>query len=135
VVNGTFNLIWNEYMGIPVVSYNILRGETPNSLRQIETLASSNTSFTDQAPVDSQPYYVIEYYLNAPGYYAPSAHRTEPLPSPFGRSNIVNRKDLDEGLEDVESSIHDGSRKLLRDGVLYILRGEKVYTITGIEIK
>ena len=136
VVNGTFNLIWNEYVGIPVVSYNILRGETPNSLRQIETLASSNTSFTDQAPVDSQPYYVIEYYLNAPGYYAPSAHHTEPLPSPFGRSNIVNRKeDLDEGLEDVESSIHDGSRKLLRDGMLYILRGEKVYTITGIEIK
>ena len=135
VVNGTFNLIWNEYVGIPVVSYNILRGESPNSLHQIETLASSNTSFTDQAPVDSQPYYVIEYYLNAPGYYAPSAHRTEPLPSPFGRSNIVNRKDLDEGIEDVESAIHDGSRKVLRDGILYIIRGNKTYTLQGQEVK
>lgn len=134
VVNGTFNLIWNEYVGTPVSSYHILRGESPNYLRLIETLASSNTSFTDQAPVDEQPYYAIEYYLDAPGYYAPSIHHTEPIPPVYGRSNVVNRKDLDEGIENV-SAINGGFRKFIRDGVLYIERGEKVYTLTGIEIK
>lgn len=134
VVSGTFNLIWNEYEGAPVVSYNILRGDAPNYLRPIETLAASNTSFTDQAPVDEQPYYVIEYYLSEPGYYAPAARRTEPLPSPYGRSNIVNRRELEDGIDDVQSDAVQCT-KVIRNGVLYIERGEKIYTVTGNELK
>lgn len=90
VLEGTYNLIWNSYMGADVVSYNILRGATPSSLTQIATVAASNTSYTDYAPVDSQPYYAIEYMLNQPAY-APSKAKRVQAAVLSGRSNVVDR--------------------------------------------
>ncbi len=41
-----------------------------------------------------------------------------------------------QGIDNVDSGkSKDESQKILRDGVLYILRGEKVYTVTGEEVK
>ena len=37
------------------------------------------------------------------------------------------------GVEEVESQIHRA--KILRDGQIFILRGDKTYTITGAEVK
>ena len=90
VLDGSYNLIWNSYMGADVVSYNILRGATPSSLTQIATVAASNTSYTDYAPVDSQPYYAIEYMLNQPAY-APGKARRVQAAVLSGRSNVVDR--------------------------------------------
>ncbi|MBQ6790845.1 MAG: VCBS repeat-containing protein [Paludibacteraceae bacterium] len=130
VMNGTFNLIWNEYAGASVSAYRILRGEAPANLAQIAVVAASNTSFTDQTPVDAQPYYAIEYVLSS-GAAAPAKDvNRAPQAELSGRSNVVNRKDLDEG---IESILHaEGSiQKILYDGQIYILVGDKIYDATG----
>ena len=130
VMDGTFNLIWNEYVGASVTSYNILCGATPTSLEQIATVASSNTSYTDQAPVDSQPYYAIEYVL-ASASSAPAANHA-PATNLSGHSNVVNRNML--AIEDIQA---DGTvpQKVMVDGTILILRGDRTYTLTGQEMK
>ena len=130
VMDGTFNLIWNEYSGASVSSYNILRGETPTSLSQLAVVAASNTSYTDQAPVDSQPYYAIEYILPAPAN-APSQTNRAPAGNLTGRSNVVNRNE--QGIDNPETGIEN--RKILLDGTIYILRGDKIYTLQGQEVR
>lgn len=133
IEEGTFNLIWNEYAGADVVSYNILRGATPTSLEKIATVASSNVSYTDRAPVDAQPYYAIDYVLPAAAS-APSANRA-PKANRAGRSNVVDRRNAEEGIEDIHIDTSDAPRKIMVDNVIYILRGDKIYTITGQEVK
>lgn len=94
VMDGTFNLIWNAYEGASIASYNILRGATPTSLAEIATVAASNTSYTDQAPVDAQPYYAVEYVLSAAAN-APAANANRaPAAALSGRSNVVDRNNL-----------------------------------------
>ena len=92
VQEGTYNLIWNAYEGADVVTYNILRGSSVSALAQIGSVAASATSYTDQAPLDAEPYYVVEYVLSgtsaaAPAHRAPAAVKTALI----GRSNIVDR--------------------------------------------
>lgn len=131
--NGTFNLIWNEYVGADITSYNILRGATPNSLTNIATVAASNTSYTDNAPADEQPYYAIEYVVNTAAS-APALNRA-PKTSVSGRSNVVDRRQAVEGLEDIILE-ENKALKVLHNGMLYILLPDgKIYTITGQEVK
>ncbi len=132
VVNGTFNLIWNEYVGAPATSYKILRGATPASLAQIAVVAVSNTSFTDHSPVDEQPYYAIEYILNTAAA-APSVKRA-PQATYSGRSNIVDRRNAEEGIEDLIVPA-DKAAKIFHDGTLYILMPDgKVYDAKGMRL-
>ena len=49
----TWNLIWNQYSGADVVSYNILRGSSESTLTQIASVSAVNTSYTDVA-LDAQ---------------------------------------------------------------------------------
>lgn len=95
VTDGTYNLIWNNYSGATVTGYNILRGATPTSLSQIATLASSNTSYTDQAPEDAQPYYAIEYVLSSASVAPAKVKANTKAASLSGRSNVVNRQEID----------------------------------------
>ena len=87
-----WNLIWNQYVGADVVTYNILRGSSETNLQQIASVSSYNTSYTDNVPDASKPFYAIEYVLSS-GSAAP--HRPgmqwETMTNPSGRSNIVNR--------------------------------------------
>ena len=130
VMNGTFNLIWNEYAGASVSAYRILRGEAPANLAQIAVVAASNTSFTDQTPVDAQPYYAIEYVLSSSAAAPTKDVNRAPQAELSGRSNVVNRKDLDEGIESIPHA--EGSiQKILYDGQIYILVGDKIYDATG----
>ena len=106
VQEGTYNLIWNQYEGADVVTYNILRGRRASAgensndgyiLTQIGSVAASATSYTDQAPLDTEPYYVVEYVLSgsssaAPAHRAPAAVKTNII----GRSNIVDRNNSTE---------------------------------------
>ena len=129
-MDGTYNLIWNAYEGADVVTYNIYRGSSKTSLSQIGSVAASATSYTDNAPLDAQPYYVVEYVLSsassAPARRVKAAALT-------GRSNIVKREIL-QGLEDIEAD-SNAPRKILMDNVIYILRGDKIFTTTGQEVK
>ena len=211
VREGTYNLIWNAYEGAEIVTYNILRGSSAATLTQIASVASSATSYTDQAPLDAEPYYVVEYVLvsspsASPARRAPAASQATLI----GRSNIVEREsgqtppepvyytirflnydssvlqstqvlegerpvytgatpakpeddnytyefsgwspailpafaDTDytaqftstrkgQGLEDVQSD-NVQCTKVLIDGTIYILRGEKVYNAQGALVK
>ena len=132
VMDGTYNLIWNEYAGANVASYNILRGASPASLTSIATVAASNTSYTDQAPDDNLPYYAIEYILPAAANVPAVNPNRAPAANLSGRSNVVDRRNAEQGLENVQSG-NVQYTKVLIDGMIYILRGEKVYTITGQE--
>jgi hypothetical protein len=134
VQSGTYNLIWNAYEGAAIGSYNILRGATPTSLTSIATVAASNTSYTDQAPDDNLPYYAIEYILPAAANVPAVNPNRAPAANLSGRSNVVDRRNAEQGLENVQSG-NVQYTKVLIDGMIYILRGEKVYTLTGQEAK
>jgi hypothetical protein len=41
---------------------------------------------------------------------------------------------MDQALEDIQAG-EEGVTKVLIDGQIFILRGEKVYTVTGQEVK
>ena len=89
VIEGTYNLIWNAYEGANIVTYNILRGSSKTSLSQIASVAASATSYTDNAPLDAQPFYAVEYVLSSAA--SAPAHRIQAATALSGRSNIVNR--------------------------------------------
>lgn len=91
VSDNQWNLIWNQYVGADVVTYNILRGSAEGTLTQIASVSSYNTSYTDYAPQDAQPYYAIEYVLAAQSSSAQAPSKTPQASSLQGRSNIVNR--------------------------------------------
>ena len=63
IQDNTYNLIWNAYKGVDVVSYNILRGQSESELTQIASVSASNLSYTDVSPDAAKPYYAIEYVL------------------------------------------------------------------------
>lgn len=65
IQDNTWNLLWNNYIGAEVVSYNILRGTAADELTLLTTISSSNTSYTDLTPDDSKPYYAIEYLVGS----------------------------------------------------------------------
>lgn len=87
---GTYNLIWNGYQGANIVTYNILRGTSDDALTQIASVAASVLSYTDDAPVDEQPIYAIEYVLGTQAAYAPRRVMTTATQL-SGRSNTANR--------------------------------------------
>lgn len=84
----TWNLIWNQYSGADVVSYNILRGSSESTLTQIASVSAVNTSYTDVA-LDAQPYYAIEFVLRSASTGASAPARIVAA-NTSGRSNIVN---------------------------------------------
>ena len=134
VQSGTYNLIWNEYAGANVASYNILRGASPTSLTSIATVAASNTSYTDQAPDDNLPYYAIEYILSTASNAPVTNINRAPAANLSGRSNVVDRRSAEQGLENVQRD-QVPCTKVLIDGTIFILREDKIYTLTGQEVK
>lgn len=133
VTNGTFNLMWNGYVGASVTGYNILRGQSPSTLTQIAALASSNTSYTDQTPANSEPYYAIEYVLtsSAAAHVMNRASQT----GLTGRSNVVDRRGSSVGVAHVMSDKTEKPHKVLIDGKIYIVRKGRVYTPQGQMVK
>lgn len=135
VANGTFNLIWNGYVGASVTGYNILRGQTPATLRQIASVASSNTSYTDQTAADSEPYYAIEYVLSSPANVRPVNRAQGSL---TGRSNVVDRRGTDDDIDAIELIVGDKTQKrhkVLINGKIYFIHRDKVYTPQGQAVK
>lgn len=132
--DATYNLIWNAYEGAEVVTYNILRGATPSTLQQVASLSAINTSYTDVTPDAALPYYAIEFVLNAPAS-APLHRAPQKMAATLvGRSNVVNSLETATGVENIQTGA-EGAAKLLIDGHILILRGERAYTVTGQEVR
>ena len=66
-----FNLIWDSYEGMPVQSYNIMRGSSADNLQQIDQVAGSINSYTDMSAPSGISYYAVTFntvlYQNARG--------------------------------------------------------------------
>ncbi|MDO9258092.1 MAG: T9SS type A sorting domain-containing protein [Bacteroidales bacterium] len=59
-VGNTWNLNWSPYLGFPVSSYNIYRGNNSRNMQLIGTVSGNFTSYTD---LNAQPgfvYYMVE---------------------------------------------------------------------------
>jgi len=59
-VGGAWNLIWSQYEGINYGSYNIYRGNSPNSMNLLTSIQSNLNSYTDLTPPIGNVYYQIE---------------------------------------------------------------------------
>lgn len=97
-VGNAWNLIWTDYLGFVVGSYNIYRGSSPADMTLIASISASFTSYTDlDAPVGNV-YYMVEV-IN-PGGCTPVL-KSETFSR--SRSNIATNKAL--GVNDQKHGI------------------------------
>jgi parallel beta-helix repeat protein/predicted outer membrane repeat protein len=87
-IGNNWNLIWEQYIGVPVSSYGIYRGTTKSNLAQIGSSSGSNTTYTDETAPAGDVYYQIEVVL-------PQAC-TNLKSTGYGssRSNIISNADV-----------------------------------------
>ena len=57
---GSWNLIWNDYIGFTYSTYKIFRGTNAGNLLVLDSVSSSVTSYTDLTPPSGIVYYIIE---------------------------------------------------------------------------
>lgn len=90
MLDNVWNLMWSQYQGADVVTYNILRGTSPSDMSQIASVSSSMSTYTDFAPAGEQQYYAIEFVMDG-GSQASSASRSPSRggSGSIGRSNVV----------------------------------------------
>jgi len=79
-MGSTWNLIWEPYEGFAISSYNIYRGDQPNNMQQIGTMAGVNTQYSDINAPAGFLYYQVEIMGN---WCNPSKSYN------FSRSNIA----------------------------------------------
>ncbi len=101
-IGNIWNLIWEQYIGVPVSSYGIYRGTTKSDLAKIGSLSGSNTTFTDETAPEEDVYYQIEVVLpqactnlKSTGYAS-------------SRSNIISSADVAEGI-----SVNSGTQAFI----------------------
>ncbi len=99
-INGTWNLIWEQYQGFTVSTYNIYRGTNQTDIRQIGSLSGNNSQFTDFTAPSGYVYYQIEAVGSSPAgipaYEKSLVTRIENGISITSRSNLAtNKSDVD----------------------------------------
>lgn len=90
--NSSINLAWNNYEGLEVESYRVLKGTTPENMAMYDILSGSLTSFTDQADNAADNCYSIEvvsHYAANVKKHAAGKRAAEEGP----RSNVVWGRD------------------------------------------
>lgn len=89
-VGDSWNLIWGSYEGAVVESYRILRGASPDALRQVAEVSGSATSWADLTPPVGELCYALEYDTPYDDSWT-LAQRSRPKAiTGGGRSNVVN---------------------------------------------
>jgi len=83
-ISNTFNLYWNNYDGTQILSYNIYRGSSSDSLVLLTTVPSTTNTFTDFSFNDDLVYYQIE--MIGDNNCTPSIL----IPSNVSKSNIAS---------------------------------------------
>ncbi|MBP7496502.1 MAG: hypothetical protein KA792_02415, partial [Bacteroidales bacterium] len=59
-IGESYNLIWSPYEGFEFDSYYIYRGDTPDNMLILDTIASNLYSYTDLNPLQGNNYYMVE---------------------------------------------------------------------------
>lgn len=85
-IGNAWNLIWSNYKGFTVSTYNIYRGTDINNLQLIGTSAGSNTAYSDINAPAGDVYYQVE--LISPNACNPNKTYNS------SRSNKVSNKDV-----------------------------------------
>jgi uncharacterized repeat protein (TIGR03803 family) len=67
-LNGSWNLLWNDYEGFNFGSYRIYRGSDSSNLQLLTQIQSSLNSYTDLAPPAGNVYYQLEIVSPHPCY-------------------------------------------------------------------
>lgn len=62
-LNNVINLAWNQYEGLPILTYNIYRGQSPENITMLASVPSNIVSFTDNFPILGANYYYVEAVL------------------------------------------------------------------------
>ncbi len=76
--------------------------------------------------------YVLKYNTTGGEYFRMYSNDMYTLPS------VYRKKDVVTNIDSIESSAlrgEDSGKLVLRNGQIFILRGDKVYTVTGQEVK
>lgn len=111
-INGTWNLIWEQYVGFTVSTYNIYRGTTQTDIRQIGSLSGNNSQFTDFTAPSGSVYYQIEAVSSSsagiPAFGKSLVTSSENGLSITSRSNVATNKSAVDGifqLKDLSSAL------------------------------
>lgn len=111
-INGTWNLIWEQYSGFTVSTYNIYRGTNSTDIRQIGSLSGNNSQFTDFTAPSGYVYYQIEAVAGSqtgvPAFGKSLVTRSENGINVTSRSNLATNKSDANGifqLKDVSSAL------------------------------
>ena len=74
--------------------------------------------------------YAKAIHIDSNGWTSQSAPRS------YGMSvRLVKDVDSEQGIEDVVVTEKDKTRKILMDGVIYIIRDGKIFTTTGVQVR
>ena len=81
--------------------------------------------------VEDKTFYEVS--TEAPVYVPDESVTTYKAHPVWGKLNIIGKSDRPQAIENTKANAK--TTKILRDGQIFILRGEKVYTLTGQEVK
>jgi photosystem II stability/assembly factor-like uncharacterized protein len=103
------NLSWTEYVvedgGFGFVKYLIYRGDAPNNLAVIDSIASDNTLYPDYNPPDDTMYYRIAGVKEAACYPSVSVGKKAGAgPYSHSLSNLEDNRLETSGIKDLEGS-------------------------------
>jgi hypothetical protein len=93
-IGNNWNLIWEEYIGVPISGYRIYRGTSRSDLALIGTASGGNTTYTDESAPVGDVYYQLEVILPVDCSLLKGASQT------CSRSNIISNIDVITGLTD-----------------------------------
>lgn len=110
-----------------------IEGQAVVSIEQTE-LGWAEVTYDVQEPIHVVIYLHAQSGSHAPARIATAVKDADPTVGAFIQAvEIVPADAPVTGIERVEPA-HEGAQKILRNGVLYILRGEHIYTVEGLEI-
>lgn len=85
-----WNLSWNKYEGRNVISYRILRGNSPSSLKSIAEVSGCISSYTDVDAPAGECFYAVEFDVEEAGLIQKTRTASYITAS---RSNVVSTSD------------------------------------------
>ncbi len=86
--------------------------------------------------MDEKPYYALEYVLSSVSSAPANNANHAPKANIAGRSNVVDRRNALEGIEDIRMDTSDAPHKVMKDNILYILLPDgAIFDATGARVK
>jgi hypothetical protein len=90
-INNSYSLIWSEYEGFTVTSYNIYRGGSSTDLEKIASTAAGNFNYNDNNAPEGEVFYQVE--VISPNICDPSLQKSANTYS-SSRSNIASNESI-----------------------------------------